>query len=299
MRLAGAAVGQRGEDRDRDRRHRWRLITRSVRGMANVLSKCPACRRRRASRWARSTINRSGRNSRGRAGDGRRRADVLEGEDKSKGYPGRGRTLLGARSEPQRHAGDDRRHRHREDGGLQGQARRHRLAGQRHRGDGVAAPGSRPMVLDKDKETTAIGPASPNFGQRAQATARSTCSSWVGGSPTRRRHRSRRHANVEDQLIDHSDIVDKMNANTTTSTRPERSRETYPGQDKDNAVDGDSEHPGRQRQDDYKDGPRHRQDLHREAATAVAVARRGESSITLENYQFPPKSSRIRRYPAR
>ena len=73
---------------------------------------------------------------RSRAGDGRRRARRAQGRRQVQGQQGRSPHPDGALSEP--HAcGDGRGQGHREDVRPQGQARLHRLAGQRHRSDGV------------------------------------------------------------------------------------------------------------------------------------------------------------------
>ena len=87
-------------------------------------------------------------------------------------------------------------------------------------------------------------------------------------------------------MIDHADMVDKMNAKQTISTPtgviPAK---TYPGQDKDNPIavvqnilvaNAKYGRPG---------GLRHRQDLHREASDDLVAVQREAKSIELENQE--------------
>ena len=139
-RHAGRRHGDRAaaRDLDRHRRHRRRLL--------------PA-RRRPRQRAVEDAARHSGdggshrrlggqsqadqcRRQRDRVLDGRCRARRLQGPGQVQGHRGAGPHADGALSEPDAR-GDDRRHRHREDGRPQGQARFHRLRRQRHRGDGV------------------------------------------------------------------------------------------------------------------------------------------------------------------
>ena len=115
---------------------------------------------------------------------------------------------------------------------------------------------------------------------------------WVGGLPTAAVTDLGASPGVKIKLIDHADIVDKMNAKYgnlyTTGVIPAK---TYPGQEKDNADHGRPEHPGGQRQDGRQGRLRHRQDLHREARRTDRRARRGQG-IALENQTRRTRRSR-------
>ena len=129
----------RPQHRHRHRRHRWRLLSarrrhgqRAVQARARHAGDGPRHRRL----GGQSQIDRLAA-ERGRAGDGRCRARCAQGRGQVQGQPGRRAHPDGALSQP--HArGEHRWHRRREDVRSQGQARLHRLARQRHRGDGVS-----------------------------------------------------------------------------------------------------------------------------------------------------------------
>src|SRR3989454_2655270 len=100
---------------------------------------------------------------------------------------------------------------------------------------------------------------------------------WVGGLPTAAVTDLGATPNVKIKLIDHADLVDKMNAKYNNLYTPGViPAKTYPGQDKDNPIavvqnilvaNAKMAEQGRLR---------HRQDLHRETRRARDRARRGK-----------------------
>ena len=124
---------------DRHRRHRRRLLSARRRRRQRAVEE-PAERaghrggHRRIGRQ--SQTDRVG-SERDGVHDGRCRARRAAGPGQVQERQGGAAGAAGGLSEP--HAcRDRRRHRHREDGRPQGQARLHGIAGQRHRGDGVS-----------------------------------------------------------------------------------------------------------------------------------------------------------------
>ncbi len=114
---------------------------------------------------------------------------------------------------------------------------------------------------------------------------------WVGGLPTAAVTDLGATPGVKIKMIDHAEVVDKMNAKYgglyTTGVIPAK---TYPGQDKDNTIAvvqnilvANAKHAGQGRL-------RHRQDLHREAGRAGRGARRGQ-----EHHAREPERRRTRR----
>ncbi len=95
---------------------------------------------------------------------------------------------------------------------------------------------------------------------------------WVGGLPTAAVTDLGATPGVKIKLIDHADVLDKMNAKYggiySAGVIPAK---TYPGQDKDNKITVGAEHPGRQRQHGGQGRLRHRQDLHRAQDDLIAV----------------------------
>ena len=131
-------VGAAAQHRHRNRRHRRRLLSARRRHGERADQVCTGRSRDRARHWRLGRQSQADRlqAERSRAGDGRRRARRAQGRRQVQGQQGRGPHPDGALSEP--HAcGDDRGQGHREDVRPQGQARLDRLAGQRHRSDGV------------------------------------------------------------------------------------------------------------------------------------------------------------------
>ena len=159
--------------------------------------------------------------------------DALKGEDKFKGSPVDVRTLMVLYPEP--HARRvDRRHGHREDGRPQGQARLHRLARQRHRGDGVPRDRGGGPRQDKDMRRERLGVAES---VNALKDGKIDAFFWVGGLPTAAVTDLGATPGVKIKMIDHAEVVDEMNEKYgdlyTTGVIPAK---TYPGQDKDNAI---------------------------------------------------------------
>ena len=100
---------------------------------------------------------------------------------------------------------------------------------------------------------------------------------WVGGLPTAAVTDLGATPGVKIKLIDHADVLDKMNAKYggiySAGVIPAK---TYPGQDKDNQITVGAEHPGRQRQHAGQGRLRHRQDLHRAQGRSGRRAWRGQ-----------------------
>ena len=99
---------------------------------------------------------------------------------------------------------------------------------------------------------------------------------WVGGLPTAAVTDLGATPGVKIKLIDHAEVVDKMNAKYGGIYSHRR----HPGEDLSGPGQGQqdlggAEHPGRQRQDAGQDRLRHRQDLHREARRTDRRAWRG------------------------
>ena len=119
---------------------------------------------------------------------------------------------------------------------------------------------------------------------------------WVGGLPTAAVTDLGATPGVKIKLIDHADVVDKMNAKYGGIYTDRR----HPGQDLSGPGQGQrdrrrAEHPGRQRQDAGQGRLRHRQDLHREARRAGRRARRGQEHRRSHNQA--PKNSPIPWHP--
>ena len=120
--------------------------------------------------------------------------------------------------------------------------------------------------LDKDKDMRRERLGAAEF-VNASRTARSTPSSGSAACRPPAVTDLAATPGVKIKMIDHADMVDKMNAKYgnlyTTGVIPAK---TYPGQDKDNAIAVGLEHPGRQRQDVRQGRLQHRQDIHRQDA---------------------------------
>ena len=155
-------------------------------GMANVLTKIRAGLRRdrpRHRRLGRQSQADRLQAERSRHGDGRRRGRRAQGRRQVQGQSGRCPHPDGALPEP--HAcGVDRGQGHREDVRPQGQARLHRLAGQRHRGDGV--PRHRGRRPRQGQGHAARAARRRRVHQRASRTARSTPTSGSAACRPRR-----------------------------------------------------------------------------------------------------------------
>ena len=274
--IAGAALAQQLNIAHRHRRHRRRLLSaRRRHGQRAVEVRAGRAGHRRASPAARSTISSSSARSRARSRLVMVDAalDALKGEDKFKGNQVEVRTLMVLYP--------NRMHVVTVEG--KGIEKMSDLKGKRV---STGSPGSATEVmafrvieaagLDKDKDMRRERLGVAEF-VNALKDGKIDAFFWVGGLPTAAVTDLGATPGVKIKLIDHTEVVDKMNAKYgnlyTTGVIPAK---TYPGQDKDNAIavvqnilvaNAKMPRPGRLR---------HRQDLHREARRARRRAWRGQ-----------------------